>query len=380
MIKILLLDCPAELTQKLREQGYDVEAGTIGFATGKRTLPSQVYEKQVFFYSPSRVETQRGRAIEGEEIEDSTPEYELSHLADTINRGATFVVFVNRLSDDLRTQSRAYSWIPFMPRIQFTKDHWVGPNTFKDYPNDKCRFLNPVVDPKEVKIPVRQKLITPAPQAYPRDIFTLFVNGNSEKLGVLIACGIGFIIVLPEFRSNSGAIATFIQRVLPKMYDLKADVSLVDRYISPAEKHTQQQITAGETEINRIELQLEQQRVSLEAARRNKESVIQADHTSKQVLSYYDTALHQEDVALFYLYKAVEFIENNHGGESAAIKKFGFGSEWKFLKKTVNASYADVRHAPKPGDVIKRWTDEEIQDCFEAVEKIILSYFSSLFP
>jgi hypothetical protein len=97
-------------------------------------------------------------------------------------------------------------------------------------------------------------------------------------------------------------------------------------------------------------------------------------------VKYYDTALRQDDVALFYLYKAVELIENNHGGESEAIRKFGAGSEWKFLKKVANASYGDIRHAPKPGDVIHKWTDDDLKRCFDACEKIVLAYFESLFP
>jgi hypothetical protein len=36
--------------------------------------------------------------------------------------------------------------------------------------------------------------------------------------------------------------------------------------------------------------------------------VVSDGPTAKQILNYYDTALRQDDVALFYLYKAVELI------------------------------------------------------------------------
>ena len=108
MIRILLLDCPHTLTEKLKKQGYDVEAGTVGLASGKRSLPSQVYEKHVFFYSPTKLAMRGGRPIEAEEIEDCSPEYNLEHLADTITGGATFVVFVNRVVDDIRGQNLLY--------------------------------------------------------------------------------------------------------------------------------------------------------------------------------------------------------------------------------------------------------------------------------
>jgi hypothetical protein len=380
MIKILLLDCPPSLTEKLKKQGYDVEAGTVGFATGKRTLPSQVYEKHVFFYSPTELAMNGGKPIGEMEIENCSPEYNLEHLADTITRGATFVVFVNRVVDDIKGENLLYRWIPFMPEIQFTKDKQIGSNHFKYYPNDQCRFLAPVVDANEVEIPVLQKLLTPVPQEYPRDIFTLFGNANDEKLGVLINRGRGYLVVLPRFKSNEEAIATFVQRVLPRMYESGARIGLIDKYIAPNERHAQAQVTTWEAELARIEEGLEQKQVMLTAAKREKENVILQDPTAKQILNYFETALRQEDVALFYLYKAVELIENNHGGEGGAIRKFGVGAEWKFLKKVANASYADIRHAPKPGDVIQQWTDEDIRGCFDACEKIVLAYFETLFP
>ena len=50
--KILLLDCSTDLTTKLKRQGFDVEEGTVGFCNRIRSLPSQVYEKDIFIYNP----------------------------------------------------------------------------------------------------------------------------------------------------------------------------------------------------------------------------------------------------------------------------------------------------------------------------------------
>lgn len=380
MIKILLLDCLPTIAEQLSKQGYNVESGTIGFATGVRFLPSQLYEKQVFFYSPNNLVIRDGRPIEEQEIADVTREYPLEYLEDSIRKGGTFVAFVNRIIDDLKGQSRAYSWIPFMPQIQFTKDKWVGTNAFKYYPDTECRFLAPVVDANKVEVPVLQKLVTPQPQDHPRDIFTLFGNANGEKLGVIIFRGRGSVVVLPKMKSNEEAIATFVQRVLPNMYDLKARVPLIEKFVSPAEARAAEQVAASEATLRQVETELGENRVALATARREKENVIQGHPTAKQILSYFDTALRQDDVALFFLYKAIELIENEQGGEGAAIKRFGLGAEWKFLKKVANASYGDIRHAPRPGDVIRPWTDQDLKDCFEACEKIALAYFNSLFP
>jgi hypothetical protein len=164
------------------------------------------------------------------------------------------------------------------------------------------------------------------------------------------------------------------------MYESASRIRLIDRYVSSSEREARGQVTECEAELALIEEGLEERRVALATAKREKENTVFQDPTAKQILNYYDTALRQEDVALFYLYKAVELIENNHGGESGAIKKFGVGAEWKFLKKIANASYADIRHAPRPGDVIQQWTEEDIKACFDACEKIVLAYFDSLFP
>lgn len=380
MIKILLLDCWAGVAEKLIKQGYDVETGTIGFATGVRILPSQLYEKQVFFYSPNNLALKNGRPIEAHEIQDFTPEYKLEYLEDSIRKGATFVAFVNRITDDLGGQNLAYGWIPFMPQIQFTKDKWVGAKPFTDYPDSKCRFLAPVVDANKVEVPVLQKLVTPQPQDYPRDIFTLFGNANEEKLGVIIFRERGSVVVLPKMKSNEEAIATFVQRVLPNIYELKAQIPLIEKFVSPAETRAAERVAASEAALHQVEAELEENRVALATARREKENVIQAHPIAKQILSYFDTALRQDDVALFFLYKAIELIENEQGGEGAAIKRFGLGAEWKFLKRVANASYGDIRHAPKPGDVIRPWLDQDLKACLDACEKIVLAYFGSLFP
>jgi len=52
MVRILLLDCSESLKNKLESQWFNVESGTLGFCTGVRKLPSQVYEKDVFIYNP----------------------------------------------------------------------------------------------------------------------------------------------------------------------------------------------------------------------------------------------------------------------------------------------------------------------------------------
>jgi hypothetical protein len=378
MIRILLLDCSGNLVYKLKGQGFDVESGSVGFQTGTRQLPSQVYENEIFVYSPMYLGSANGAELQPRDIKDWTPEFSLEHLTKTMEYGATFLIFVNRLSNNLVNQNAAYTWIPHMPAIVFTKDKIVGANPFTDYPFSKARFLAPITRPDAVEIPALQKLQTPKPE-YPYTVFPLLWNAHGEVLGVWMMRGRGSLIVLPKFKSNDEVIETFLHRVLPEMYDLKSRVGLIDRYTSPQEHKALAAVKHHEGIRAEVERRLTENRIALATARREKASVINADTTAKQVLSYYDAAVRQDDVALFYLYKIVEVIENKYGGEAEGIRVLGCGTEWKHVKRSANQSYADIRHAPKPGDVIKQWTNEDIKKCFEDTDKVILSYFGTLF-
>lgn len=374
MIRILILDCSELLTRKLRSQDFDVESGTVGFCTGIRNLPSQVYEKQVFIYNPSWIATPKEK-----DINDASPEYSLQYVEPTIVRGATFLIFVNHVSDQIEGQNAAFSWIPHMPPILFTKDRLVFANRLDTYPDSECSPLVPIVAKDQLQIPVLQKVRPPKPQDYPRDVFPLFWNGHGDSLGVVIKRGNGELIILPQFKSNEDVISTFLHRVVPKLYKLETKTSLKEKYISPEEEKCKSEIQKLHHLQKQIDDRLEKAREELAGSQRAKSLVIEADSTARQILIYYETALRQDDVALFYLYKIIESIEHRYGGETPGLSALGCSSEWKLVKRIANASYGDIRHAPKPGDVIKKWSDTEIKTCFQATEKVILAYFASLF-
>ncbi len=293
-------------------------------------------------------------------------------------RGVTFLIFVNQVADEVESQNAAYRWIPFMPSISFTKDTVVVASPFTGYPNSQCKYLAPIVTVGELDIPVLQKIEAPKPR-YPPDVFNLFWNGRGDKLGLFMARGRGRLIILPRFKSNEEIVETFLHRVIPKMYDLKTRVGLVDKYVSPAEQKALEEVGELQASVKKAEGRLEDARIKAATAGRAKSKIISADPTAKQILAYYDAAVRQDDVALFYLYKVIESIEHKYGGEANGIEALGLASEWKFVKKTANASYGDMRHAPKPGDIVKKWGQAEIKDCFRAAEKMILAYFGTLF-
>jgi hypothetical protein len=266
-----------------------------------------------------------------------------------------------------------------MPPILSTKDRIIYTNNFDIYPDSECKFLASVVTKSQLQLPVRYKLRPPKPKDYPRDIFPLFWNAQGDHLGTFIRGGRGGLIILPQSESNEEIVSTFLHRVLPKIFDLKTKRNLVDRYVSPLEKESTDKIIEFDGLRKVIDEQREKKIEQRVSAQREKNKVINADPTAKQILIYHETALRQEDVALFYLYKIIETVENKYGGETEGIRALGCGADWKAVKKIANASYADIRHAPKPEDVIKKWSEAEIRSCFQATENVILAYFATLF-
>lgn len=376
-MRILLLDCAESLGKRLQNQGFDVESGTVGLSTGIRKLPSQIYEKDILIYNPTSTTLLQNGQLQTGSVKDTTPEYSLEPFAGHLKAGATVLVFVNRIASILPVQKEMYGCIPYMPPMDFTSDKLVQTNPFDAYPDSRWNLLAPIITSHELAIPVQYKIYPPEPREYPCDVFPLFWNANCDCLGVLILKGSGRLIILPSYKSNDDIIETFLLRVAPQIHGARPTAGLVDKFTSP-EEHTHQEelkkLEAASTEIKSRQIKA---RISLETARRQKSNIIQGDNTAKQVLVYYSEARRQSAVAL--LYKIIESIENSLGGEARAIAAIGCRDQWKSVKKLANESYRDVRHAPKPTDVVHQWSEAEIKSCFEDTEKIIMAYFGTLF-
>lgn len=380
MPSILLLDCSNALSENLKHQGFDVSSGTIGFCNAIRSLPSQVYEKDIIIYNPGYFERRTGGYIQAPDIINRTPEYSLGHLQSHIQRGATFLVFVNHIADDLEKQNEAYEWIPFMPIIHFTKDH--KPRRVSVEGDARYKYLAPISLLGELKIPVLQK-IDSAKVIFERFVsgfMRLFLNRNDEDLGILIEImGNGKLLILPEYNSNEEIIYNFLHRIVPTIYNLQTRIGLIDKFSPPEESKARNKIQEIEDMQKKFTEALGEGKEQLADAQRSKVNTIKNDDTASLILNYYDLATQQESVALFYLYKIIDALENKFGGEGAAKNKLNCYSEWNLIGKLANESYGDMRHAPKPGEKIKEWNHEEIEECFEAGEKIILTYFGTLF-
>jgi hypothetical protein len=244
-VPILLLDCSKEIEEKLKKLNFNVQSGTIGYCNGKKNLPSQVYENTIFIYNPSKVikitpkphqigwSSYRGpvnrvsRYIKKYDIIDETPEFPLLPLVNRLSMGASMLVFVNDICEDIDVLNEVYSWIPSMPKIFRTKDKIIFRN--QDLDGKNIGFLKPIIFEEQVKIPVVNKL-----EASTNGIF-LFGNLNGERLGEYFKFNNGHLILLPQYKSNDETILIFLNRVISKIYKQKINTKISDEFISKNE-------------------------------------------------------------------------------------------------------------------------------------------------
>ncbi|MHB8860492.1 MAG: hypothetical protein ACYC48_02025, partial [Minisyncoccota bacterium] len=358
------------------------------YATGFRQLPSQIYEHEVIVYNPSILQVKDGTLISDDEIKDHSTDFKLDELAKhVVEGGATALVFVNHLMEGV-DEARAYAWLPWMPTPVSTRDARVERDVREHWHDDflKLTFLTE----HEMRLPVRFKLkrkrddkLEDIAENRPREEWMeavpLFTNRNREVLGVSYRLGNGHLYVLPTFENNDEVIIDFLFKTIPQIYKVETRRALVDEYLSPAEQIAMETIEKLVAYKKEAEKRIEKSREDLVKAKLEKEQVVADDETAKLILGYYDVAQRQDKVALHYLYKIIDHLEEKYGGGTEAKKVLGGNEGWNTIHKIANASYGDMRHAPKPGEVVKPWSREEISACFEAAAGIISAYLETLF-
>jgi hypothetical protein len=169
-----------------------------------------------------------------------------------------------------------------MPEMTFTKDEkvLVNPLVQRDY-----GFLAPIVSEAYVKVPVLQKLKTPS--VIVDDFVPLLYNLNEEVVGAFLRPGNGSLIILPQCQSNEDIINTFLNRVIPKLYDLEVRTELIDEFVSPEEEIAQSTIQKTNRQIQELSEAIEVENEKLNAARRKKTQVVRKDETATRILMYH---------------------------------------------------------------------------------------------
>lgn len=362
--KILLLDCSKELFARLKRQGFDVEEGNRGYATGIKKLLRPIYEYNIIIYNPSKIYTK----FITEGFDDQSPEYDFSELKQCLLRGAVLVTFINTLVDNERLLNQVYDWIPYIPQIQFTKDYQIDDNSYPEW-------VKPLLLPTEVKIPVTTKLSL----NFPTGIYHQehYFNKNKEILGVSYSVQYGNVLILPTYNSNDDIATIFLNRSIKKIFE-DTSSNLIDLFRSSEEQKIENEIISIGESIKTLESELEKSNEELAAATRTKVSTISSDETSKLIINYYKLATDQEDSAIFYLYKIIDALKKKFS-EKEAKNILKCNKEFNLIGTLANQSYADARHAPYPEEKIKELTTAEIEACFASAITIISSYFEHLF-
>ena len=386
--RVLLLDCSYELQEKLKRLGFSVEAGHAGYATGFRQLPGQIYEHEIIVYNPSVFQVKDGALIRDDEIKNHSADFKLDDLAKhVVEGGATVLVFANHRMEGV-DEARAYAWLPGMPTLVSTKDARVERDVHEHWHDDFLK-LNFLME-HEMSMPVRFKLkrkrdekLEDIAESRPREEWMeavpLFANRNREVLGLAYRLGKGQLYILPTFENNDEVIVDFMFTTVPQIYNIETRRALVDEYLSPAERSATELIEKLTAYKKEADKRIEKSRQDLVQAKLEKERMVAEDETAKLILGYYDVAQRQEKVALHYLYKVIDHLELKYGGAGEAKKALGNNEGWNTIHKIANATYGDMRHAPKPGEIIKPWSREEIAACFDAASGIITAYLGTLF-
>ena len=269
-----------------------------------------------------------------------------------------------------------------MPQIAATRDSRI--TTFIDDLGEqwlssspaKRPWISSLISVDNIKCPVLYKM---TPNHASDEALPLYSNKQRDCLGLLYTVKAGKIFLLPEYKDNEYAIVTFLNRVLPYIGKQPERRDIIDVFSSPNERLSKQELETVEQDRKTLEERHDKVKENVAAAERAKRRVIESDETAVRIIAYYKQAAQDDDAALFYLYKIVDSLQNTFGGETAAKNKLGQSEEWKLIKRIANESYRDIRHAPKPGEKIKQWSEEEIAKCRSAAEKIVLAYFSTLF-
>ena len=410
---ILLLDCSKELEERLIRQGFEVSVGSVGVQDGKVLLPGPIYEYEIIIYNPSRhIEAPGlGRADAEESFLQSPIEVMLDRvyqqelkalrmrspyggqdcfsfepLEGTIQRGANVLVFINRIFDNLTHLNAAYAWVPNMPTINATHDSkaltllpFIQPRPLtpkhKIYA-DAIIEVAPLLSLEELKLPVMHKFVVDSSD---NRFAPLFLNKQGDWLAFSKKLSAGRIIALPEFQNNESIISDFLNRVIPHITNRTTRKDVVDAFSSPGETKAKAELEKIERARKVLDQRCEHAKNQLGVANRRKRGTIENDPTAVRVIAYYKQAIQDDERALFYLYKIIDALQNKFGGETAAKTQLGKPNEWKLIGKMANASYGDIRHAPKPADKIRQWDKNEIAECFVAAQNIITAYFSKLF-
>jgi hypothetical protein len=105
-----------------------------------------------------------------------------------------------------------------------------------------------------------------------------------------------------------------------------------------------------------------------------------SDETLRSCYNYIQDAEEHPKESLFYLYKAVEAIQNRLGGEREAIAALNaiatlnIAPAFKNVKRLANESVRDERHAPSDPTMVQQVTASEKESALEDTRTVLRTY------
>lgn len=378
---IMLLDCTDDLAKRLRALGHEVYVGTTGHCNNLQKLSCQIYETDLVIFNPatiSKVSLLQAKPVNQSPEIDFSYEAILSHLGD---RGH-WLVFLNRLTDNLILQQRLYSWLPTKPALQLTLDQKI--KRPREMPPYMDKFTPLIDSPRSVQIrqPVRLKL-TGADLRYQSGagaFLPLVENYRSEYLAGVVSLFYGTMTFLPSCENNDDAAVFFLDYVWPNLMPKAARGGLAEEFLSPAENDIEAEIRKLRETFNSTQNAYHGLQTKGSEARQAKLAKITGDETAQRILGYYRDAEEDQKNVHAHLYKVRDAISNRYSNDTAAKAALvDCNAEWNLLGLLTNAPSKDARHAPKPGEPVQLLSAGDVQKLFAAAKKMILAYFGTLF-
>lgn len=167
----------------------------------------------------------------------------------------------------------------------------------------------------------------------------------------------------PAQATAAAAVANEYAEAIRKHFTFARLMTLEEYGAMPARAVTIQGKTARETS---------QDRMRLRDARR---SIVEQAHSRlSQCYDYFQLARDEPRQALFHIYKLVEIIEAEYGGEKEAARALDDGGLIKRLKRQANQPDHDQRHAPPDPAATRPIDENSLATLIEAAHDLVRKY------
>jgi hypothetical protein len=111
----------------------------------------------------------------------------------------------------------------------------------------------------------------------------------------------------------------------------------------------------------------------LRAVRSARHAVLGSDEIVIRAYDYLEDGLSHEISELNAIYKAIETIEHQFGGDEARTLNT-LGVSYKFAKRLVNDHRHDERHAPRPGTPVQPVSSHDVDRAMAVTRKLIEAF------